>query len=126
MKYHQAKEKGLKQIDLWGSGAALREFIHTDDLADACLFLMEHYSGVQPINIGVGSEVSILELASLIKEIVGFEGDIVCDATKPDGMMRRMVDSTNINQLGWSSRIDLKHGLELVYREYLQQLERGI
>lgn len=121
MKYHQAKEKNFHQIDLWGTGTPLREFIHTDDLADACIFLMNHYSDIMPINIGVGHEISIWGLASLIKEIVGFHGEIVCDPTKPDGMMRRVVDSTRIHKLGWTHKIDLKKGLECLYQEYLSK-----
>ena len=124
VKYHQAQQQGLKSISLWGTGSALREFIHTDDLADACIFLMQNYSSADPINIGVGSEVSILGLAEMIKDVVGFQGDIICDPSKPDGMMRRMVDASKLNSLGWKSTITLRQGLEALYGEYLNQIEK--
>ena len=122
MKYHRAKMEQQEQITLWGTGTALREFINTEDMADACVFLLNHYSDARPINIGVGEEISIMGLAKLVKEVVGYEGAIVCDPTKPDGMMRRMVDSTKINQLGWHSKITLKDGITAVYQEYLSKL----
>lgn len=124
VKYHQAQQQGLKSISLWGTGSALREFIHTDDLADACIFLMQNYSSADPINIGVGSEVSILGLAEMIKDVVGFQGDIICDPSKPDGMMRRVVDASKLNSLGWKSTITLRQGLEALYGEYLNQIEK--
>lgn len=120
MKYHRAKQEGQPEVVLWGTGAALREFIYTDDLADGCLFLMEHYEGETPINMGTGSEISILELSKTIKSIVGYEGDIVCDPTKPDGMMRRMVDSTKLLDLGWKPGVGMHTGLERVYQWYLK------
>lgn len=126
MKYHCAKMEHQEQITLWGTGTALREFINTEDMADACVFLLNHYSDVRPINIGVGEEISIMGLAKLVKEVVGYEGAIVCDPTKPDGMMRRMVDSTKINQLGWHSKITLKDGITAVYQEYLSKLQGGL
>jgi len=119
MKYHNAKRSGADHVVLWGSGRARREFLYTDDLADACLFLMDHYSGEIPINIGAGNEISIMELSILIKKIVGFKGEIVCDLTKPDGMMRRMVDSSRINSMGWHAATSLEDGLQKVYAEYL-------
>lgn len=122
MKYHNAKMKGLPSVDLWGTGTALREFIYTDDLADGCLFLMEHYDGAEPLNMGTGHEISIFELAQTVKSVVGYEGEIVCDPSKPDGMMRRMVDSQKINRLGWHAKTGLREGLSEVYREYLMRL----
>lgn len=119
MKYHHAKQEGLPEVVLWGTGTALREFIYTDDLADGCLFLMDHYEGEDPINMGTGSEVSILKLSETIKEIVGYEGSIVCDPTKPDGMMRRMVDGTRLLELGWEPKVDMQAGLAMVYQWYL-------
>lgn len=118
MKYHMAKTNCDSQVDLWGSGKALREFIYTDDLAEACVFLMMNYSGELPVNIGTGEEISILELSKLIKKIVGYKGEIKCDLSKPDGMMRRVLDSTHINRMGWNAKISIERGLETVYREY--------
>lgn len=123
MKYHNAMKKNLSSVELWGTGKALREFIYTDDLADGCLFLMEHYDGIDPINMGTGTEISILELSKTIKRIVGYEGDIVCDETKPDGMLRRMVDSSKINALGWRATTSMDDGLRQVYQWYLEHLE---
>lgn len=120
MKYHRAMLDKTPQIELWGTGAALREFLFTDDLANGCLFLIEHYDGVEPVNMGSGSEISILELARTIKRIVGYEGDIVCDPTKPDGMMRRMLDSRRIHALGWRAQTDMETGLRRVYAWYLE------
>lgn len=121
MKYHQAKRVHAPFVELWGSGSAKREFLYTDDLAEGCLFLMEHYDGVTPLNMGSGTEISILELSELVKHVVGYEGEIVCDLTKPDGMMRRMVDSQKIHDLGWSARINMETGLRNVYEDYLKR-----
>ena len=120
LKYHQAKQEGWDHVELWGTGKAKREFIHVDDIADACLFLMEHYSSEEPINVGTGEEVTILELSQQIREIVGYEGKIVCDPTKPDGMMRRMVDSRRLLDLGWKSKISLNQGLNQMYQLFLK------
>lgn len=122
MKYHNAKINNDKKVILWGSGAAKREFINTTDIARGSLFLMNNYSNSQPINMGTSEEVSIMELSNLIKKIVGYKGEIECDLTKPDGMMRRMVDSSHINNLGWSSSISLEYGLKELYKSYLDQL----
>lgn len=121
LKYHHAKLRGLSSVELWGTGKALREFIYVDDLADGCLFLMEHYTGEMPINMGTGSEVSILELSQMIREIVGYTGEIVCDPTKPDGMLRRMVDSSRLAAMGWRAETSLPDGLRKIYQWYLAQ-----
>ena len=120
MKYHKAKVENVPQVELWGTGKALREFLYTDDLADGCIFLMHHYNGEDPINIGSGKEISILELSNAIKRIVGYEGRIVCDPTKPDGMMRRVVDSTKLHALGWHAKTSMEEGLQRVYQWYLE------
>lgn len=120
-KYHLAKLSGAAEVPLWGTGQALREFIYTDDLADGCLFLMDVYDGDGVINMGVGHEISILELSKQIAQIVGYEGRTVCDTSKPDGMPRRMVDSSRINRLGWTARTDLDTGLRVVYESFLSQ-----
>lgn len=118
MKYEKARREKAPEVVLWGTGAAKREFIHVDDIADACLFLMQNYSDEAPINVGTGEEVTIMELSRLIKKIVGFDGQIVCDPTKPDGMMRRIVDSSRLNAMGWSGSISLEDGLRQVLEEY--------
>lgn len=123
-KFHRAKVEQIPQVELWGSGRALREFLYTEDLADGCIYLMEHYEEPEPINMGSGEEVSMRQLAEMIRDITGYHGEIVCDASKPDGMARRIVDSSKIGQLGWRAKTSLRKGLGLVYREYLAQTER--
>lgn len=121
LKYHQAKQEGWDHVELWGTGKAKREFIHVDDIADSCLFLMQNYSDERPINVGTGEEVTIMELSEMIRDIVGFEGKIVCDPTKPDGMMRRMLDCRRIKELGWQYKLPLRTGLERMYQQYLRE-----
>ena len=123
MKYHNAKQQGLPYVELWGTGAAKREFIFSDDLADGGIFLLENYSGEETVNMGTSNEVSILELSEMVKKIVGYRGEIRLDTTKPDGMMRRMVDSKKIEALGWKSSVTLEEGLRRVYNEYLEILQ---
>lgn len=108
------------QVALWGTGAPLREFMHVDDLANACFFIMQYYSEEQFVNVGSGEEVSIKDLASLIKEIVGFKGELLFDISKPDGTPRKLMDSSKLNRLGYKSLISLKAGIERVYKEYQQ------
>ena len=119
MKYHKAKENGDKSVVLWGTGAAKREFINNRDIASACIFLLENYSSPEPINVGTGEEVSIMELSQMIKRITGFEGDIVTDPTKPDGMMRRICDNTKIYSLGWRAKIKLEAGIRELFLSYI-------
>lgn len=116
MKYEKARQAGDSSVTLWGTGKALREFIDTDDLADAGLFLMTHYSAEEPVNVGTGEEVSILELSRIIKSVTGFEGSITTDPTKPDGMMRRLCDSSRIREMGWEPRITLEQGIRKLYK----------
>ena len=118
-KFHEAKLNGSPSVTLWGSGKPLREFLHVDDLADACLFLLENYDEADIINIGVGEDLSIADLAELVRGIVGFEGKIEYDASKPDGTPRKLVDTTKINALGWKARIGLRAGIEATYRWFL-------
>jgi len=115
-KFHTAKMNKESEVVVWGSGKPLREFLHVDDLAEACVFLMENYSDPQTINVGFGEDLSILDLAYLIKEVVGFEGEITFDSSKPDGTPRKLMDSTRINNLGWSPKIKLKDGVASVYQ----------
>lgn len=119
-RFHEAKLNGTESVTLWGTGKALREFINTDDMADAGLFLLNHYSSDKPINIGTGEEVSMLELARMIKKVTGYEGEIKLDSTKPDGMMRRLCDSNRIHDLGWRSTISLREGIERLYKWYIE------
>lgn len=117
-KFHQAKINGATKVEIWGSGEPLREFLHVDDLAKACFFLMQEYEGEDWLNIGVGEDISILGLAKLIAEIVGFDGELIFDSTKPDGTFRKLMDVSRINNLGWKADISLKDGIALVYSQY--------
>jgi GDP-L-fucose synthase len=114
-KFHEAKKYKLASVTLWGSGHPKREFMHVDDCADACLFLMENYEDTDIVNIGVGTDLSILSLAHKIKALVGYEGDIVFDASVPDGTPRKWLDVSKINGLGWKANISLSEGLASVY-----------
>jgi len=126
-KIHEAKENGNDKVVVWGTGKPRREFLHADDLADACYFLMQNYNESGLINIGVGEDISIAELASLIKDIVGFKGDIIYDSTKPDGTPRKLMDISKLNALEWEASISLKEGIEKVYKEqFLQMRERTL
>lgn len=117
-KIHDAKINKLPVVQIWGSGSPLREFLYVDDMADACIFLMNNYDGVEHVNIGTGSEVSIRELAWIIKEIIGYEGEFEFDSTKPDGSPRKLLDISKLEHLGWKSRIGLKDGIKMTYDWY--------
>jgi GDP-L-fucose synthase len=120
-KFHEAKVAGSPTVTLWGSGTPLREFLHTDDLANACIYLLENYDDGAPINVGWGQDISIAELGLMIAQIVGFEGQIQWDSSKPDGTPRKLLDTTKINSLGWEPSISLRDGIESTYRWYLAQ-----
>ncbi|MBR4981072.1 MAG: GDP-L-fucose synthase [Lachnospiraceae bacterium] len=124
-KFHEAKMKGESTVTIWGSGKPLREFLNVDDLADACLFLMDNYEGDDFFNVGYGKEVTILELAELVKKTVGFEGEILMDASKPDGTMRKLTDISRIKALGWKPKITLEDGLKETYRWFRDKYETG-
>lgn len=117
---HEAKNNKDKEIILWGTGEPLREFLFADDLADACIFLMNNYYSSDLINIGSSNEVSIRELAEIIRKVVGFEGNIKFDITKADGMMRRIVDSTKLDEMGWKAKTPLEDGINIVYKWFLE------
>jgi len=117
-KIHEAKVNGQKEVEVWGSGKPLREFLHVDDLAEACLFLMENYNDSGFLNIGTGSDLSIRELAQLIADVVGFDGELRFDPSKPDGTPRKLMDVSRMNALGWKHRIGLREGIEAVYKAY--------
>ena len=119
-KFHAARENGEAAVTLWGTGKPLREFLHVDDLADACLFLLQHYDGEDIVNIGVGEDLSIAELAAIVRDVVGFDGEIVYDTSKPDGTPRKLVDVSRINGLGWRAKIGLREGVAQTYRWFLE------
>jgi GDP-L-fucose synthase len=116
-KFHEAMVNGQQQVSVWGTGTPRREFMHVDDLADACLFLMQHYSGLQFVNVGIGEDLTIRELAELVSEIVGFKGEIVFDTSKPDGTPRKLMDVSKLAALGWKYKISLREGLSALYRK---------
>jgi GDP-L-fucose synthase len=118
-KAHEARQSGAGQIEIWGTGMPRREFMHVDDLADACVFLLRHWSGDSHVNVGTGSDVTILEAAQLVMAAVGFAGKIVTDPTKPDGTPRKLMDSSLLASLGWTPRISLEDGIADAYRHYL-------
>ena len=114
-KFHEAKINGAETLDLWGSGTPLREFLHTDDLANACHFLLENYDGDVPINVGWGKDLTIRDLAGMISEIVKYNGKIKWDSTQPDGTQRKVLDTTLINSLGWKPTVELRDGIKSTY-----------
>ncbi len=123
-KFHRAKIDNQPTVELWGSGRPMREFLYADDLADALLFLMRHYSSDQHINVGTGAEISILDLARLIGRIVGYQGEIVFDASKPDGMMRKVMQVDRLAALGWRARTGIEDGFRLAYRWYVENFDQ--
>ena len=120
-RFHEARERGDDNASVWGSGNPRREFMHVDDLADACLFVMQHYSDEEIINIGTGSDVSITEFASLVAEVVGFAGRLVFDTSRPDGAPRKLLDVSRLANLGWRSRIGLREGLTATYADFVSR-----
>jgi len=124
-KFHEAKVNNEEQVVVWGTGTPKREFLHVDDLADAVVYLMNNYDGSEIVNIGVGKDISIQELAELIQDIVGFKGDIVNDTSKPDGTPRKLLDVSRLNELGWEAHIDLREGIGMTYKWYKKNIVRG-
>jgi len=118
-RFHEAKEAGAPEVVVWGTGTPRREFLHVDDLADACLFVMREYDDPQILNVGVGQDVSIRELAELVKEVVGFSGVLRFDPTKPDGTPRKLLDVSRLNALAWKARVPLRQGIEETYRWFV-------
>jgi GDP-L-fucose synthase len=122
-KFHEAKANKVSQVLVWGTGSPLREFLHADDLAQACLYLMNHYSDKQFVNIGSGKEITIKDLALLVKKIVGYEGELIFDTTKPDGTPRKLMSVEKLHALGWKHKIELEEGIKGVYEnEFLQKI----
>ena len=120
-KFHEATANNLPLVTVWGSGKPFREFLHVDDLADACFLLMEKYDEIQFVNIGYGEDISIKDLATLISQITGFKGEIIYDTARPDGTVRKLMDSSKMNQLGWSPKIALKDGISKTYNLFKEQ-----
>jgi GDP-L-fucose synthase len=121
-KFHEAKINNEPFVTIWGSGEPKREFLHVDDLAEACVFLMNHFDEAGLVNVGIGTDLSILELAQLVARIVGYTGSIQKDISKPDGTPRKLMDVSKINAMGWKARITLEEGIRMVYEEYRRQL----
>jgi GDP-L-fucose synthase len=122
-KFHQAKINGEATVTVWGTGTPLREFLHANDVASACLFLMEKYEAPEIINIGVGKDHSIKEMALLIKKVTGFTGELVFDTTKPDGTLRKLLSVDKINALGWHASIDLEEGIQHTYEDFVNKYD---
>ncbi len=120
-RFHEAKEANAPSVSIWGTGTPLREFLYADDLADACVFLMENYDELQFINIGVGEDISIKELAETIQEVVGYKGKLEFDSSKPDGTPRKLMDVSKLHSLGWKHKINLKEGIALAYQDFLSK-----
>ena len=119
-RFHEAKEAGNTEVTIWGTGAPMREFLFADDLAAACVFLMQTYNEKQFLNIGTGHDLSIKDLAYLVKEITGFKGNIVFDTNRPDGTPRKLMDVSKLHALGWKHTIELKEGIALAYQDFLK------
>ncbi|MCZ4408650.1 GDP-L-fucose synthase [Cryomorphaceae bacterium 1068] len=124
-KFHEAKESGSSAVEIWGSGTPKREFLHVDDMAEACIYLMENYDGKEFVNVGIGEEISIADLAHLIADIVGFDGRLEFDRSKPDGTPRKLMDVSKINQLGWTAQVSLEEGIRSVYQDFKASLVKA-
>ena len=122
-KFHEAKESGAPFVELWGTGTPLREFLYVDDMADACVFLLENYSGEQHVNIGTGKEVTIKQLAETVKECVGYEGEIKWNKDMPDGTPRKLTDVSKLHELGWHHKVDLLEGVQLAYDWFRENVD---
>ncbi len=120
-RFHEAKESNAASVTIWGTGTPLREFLFADDLADACVFLMENYDELQFINIGVGEDISIKELAETIQEVVGYKGKLEFDSSKPDGTPRKLMDVSKLHNLGWKHKVNLKEGIAIAYQDFLKR-----
>ena len=124
-RFHEAKENGAKSVTCWGDGSPLREFLYVDDLADLCVFLMENYSGNETVNAGTGKEVTIKQLTELVAKVIGFEGEIEWDTTKPNGTPRKLLDVSKASRLGWNYKTELEEGIRLAYEDFLNNPMRA-
>ncbi len=122
-KFHEARAAGAKSVTVWGTGTPRREFLYVDDLADACVFLMQNYSASEIVNVGWGRDVIILELAELVKDVVGYQGDIELDTSKPDGTPRKLLDTSRLSSLGWKPSIGLEDGIRGTYDRYATHVQ---
>lgn len=123
-KFHEARASHQSAVEIWGTGNARREFLHVDDLAEACVFLMDHYDSPEMINVGSGRDLTIANLAAIIQKVVGFEGDLKFNINQPDGPPRKLLDTGAINKLGWRPRIELEDGIRHVYQDFVEHLDR--
>ena len=121
-KFHEAKERGDATVEIWGSGSPKREFLHVDDLAEACVYLMENYSEAELVNVGTGEDISIKDLALMVKEVVGFAGELTFNTSKPDGTPRKLMDVSKLHSYGWKHEIGLREGIASVYEQYQQEV----
>lgn len=124
-KFHEAKLNNAPEVELWGTGTPLREFLYSDDMADACVFLLENYSGEQHVNIGTGKEITIKQLAELVKGTVGYEGKIVWNSSMPDGTPRKLTDVSKLHALGWHHRVELEEGVRLAYQWFVDHIDQA-
>lgn len=122
-KFHEAKMTGAPSVELWGTGTPLREFLYVDDMADACVYLLEHYDGEQHVNIGTGKELTIRELAELVKKTVGYEGEIVWNHDMPDGTPRKLTDVSKLHKIGWTHKVELEEGVKLAYDWFRENVD---
>lgn len=122
-RFHEAKVNNLSEVVVWGTGSPLREFMFADDLADACVYLMENHNEAGWTNIGTGDEFSIKELAEIVKDVVGFTGNLVFDSTKPDGTPRKLLDVTKLHSLGWKHKTSMKEGIAIAYEDFLKKIK---
>ncbi|MEM6804937.1 MAG: GDP-L-fucose synthase, partial [Bacteroidota bacterium] len=125
-KFHEAKVEGKPSVPIWGDGSPKREFMHVDDLATACLYLMENYNGKQFVNIGVGEDISIKDLALMVKDVVGFEGELEFDTSKPSGTPRKLMNVSRLNEAGFTAQIGLREGIEHVYQDFLANQDKYV
>lgn len=124
-RFHEAKVNGLREVTCWGTGNPLREFLYVDDLADACLFLMDNYSGNETVNVGTGKELTIKKLTELTAKVIGYEGEIKWDTTKPDGTPRKLLDVSKLKNLGWEYKVELEEGIHMAYEDFLNNPMRA-
>lgn len=124
-RFHEAKLSNAPEVAIWGTGSAFREFLYSDDLADACIYLMQHYDDSEIVNIGSGEEISIKNLSHLVKEAVGFTGEITFDTSKPDGTPRKLLDCSKIHGLGWRHRTSMREGLTMAYNDFVKRWDAG-
>ena len=124
-RFHEAKEQGLDTVTCWGDGSPLREFLYVDDLANLCVFLMNHYSGDETVNAGTGKELSIKELTEMVAQVVGYQGKILWDTSKPNGTPRKLLDVSKAEKLGWKYKTELKEGIQLAYNDFLNNPMRA-